>query len=835
MNQIPHIKITFFLLLFFGVSFSSNAQHKAYLIGRGESKLIKLEEAAVYAFKNQDYYSAYRFYQDALSIDSLKVVNRYGLAKAAERYGAFCVASEAYDKVVAADTAAQVAFPNAKLKAGEMKKMSGDVDQADIILMDLKAAEIESEELNRQLADLKFIENAWNEEKETIQPLPVNLGPIINTQFAEFSPVWRNGALYYGSLAYTKKKDKVRPRREFSKILRTKLNGETEAWDSMNIADKSVGHLSFTPADDRMYFTICDYIDQSSNLVCQLYYKDKIGESANNWGTKKPLPPIVNNPNFTNTQPSVGLNENGEQVLYFVSNRPTPESMGGMDIWYTKINEDNTFSAPINLGGHVNTARNEITPFYHFPTETLYFSSDGYKGFGGYDINKTTFNTDGTWGEIENIKEPFNSSHHDFNFFLKEEGREAFFVSGREGCEVEQGCHDIFRIDIPTPISNTEVLVNLFDAETRLPIAGGSALAKELAINGTALEVGSNAFTFPENTLEGTLNLIGIHPEYLSETISVTIEKFKKNSFDIYLPCKPSLTVKVLTKMQNGEYGTRDTAINNATVTLMPKQNATGVPKKQASNSFDFEVDRAVSYVLEVSHPFYDSKSMEFSVEECAEEKVVYLELEKKNAEFDTIACYFHHDIPARKIKGVPDPSTDLAYNEFYQDYMALNRTYQNKFMAGEVGAKRLANQQAVVDFFETKVNQSFLVLERFKNDLLAKLAVLPEGQTYIVYIRGFTSKVGTNEYNDELAQRRINSVKNYFTKTHIDDFGEYLFDKKSLIFEEIRGAKFEKGFDKSAGKKNTVYNPKSAINRRVEIIRAKGNSGNSLTETNEE
>jgi len=38
------------------------------------------------------------------------------------------------------------------------------------------------------------------------------------------------------------------------------------------------------------------------------------------------------------------------------------------------------------MGPTINTPGNEKSPFIHSDSQTLYFSSDGHKGLGGYDI-----------------------------------------------------------------------------------------------------------------------------------------------------------------------------------------------------------------------------------------------------------------------------------------------------------------------------------------------------------------------------------------------------------------------------------------------------------------
>lgn len=94
---------------------------------------------------------------------------------------------------------------------------------------------------------------------------------------------------------------------------------------------------------------------------------------------------------------SVGNNINGEgtwesqpsvtadgQWLYFASNRKG--GYGGTDIWRCHRNADSTWGRPENLGPAVNTALNEKCPFIHADGKTLYFASNGWQGFGGYDL-----------------------------------------------------------------------------------------------------------------------------------------------------------------------------------------------------------------------------------------------------------------------------------------------------------------------------------------------------------------------------------------------------------------------------------------------------------------
>ncbi len=76
----------------------------------------------------------------------------------------------------------------------------------------------------------------------------------------------------------------------------------------------------------------------------------------------------------------------------------------------------------------ISTPNDERSVFLAQDGKTLYFASDGYEGLGGLDIFKTTLNPDGTFGEVINIGEPFNTPGDDYGFILTGDGMEAYFV-----------------------------------------------------------------------------------------------------------------------------------------------------------------------------------------------------------------------------------------------------------------------------------------------------------------------------------------------------------------------------------------------------------------------
>lgn len=102
-------------------------------------------------------------------------------------------------------------------------------------------------------------------------------------------------------------------------------------------------------------------------------------------------------------------------TIYFTSNRR--ESIGGMDIFVSNLNEDGEWSDPLNLGGNVNTELNEETPFICEDGKTLYFSSQGHATIGGYDIFVTRLQDDGSWSKPEALPYPVNTTDDDLFFY----------------------------------------------------------------------------------------------------------------------------------------------------------------------------------------------------------------------------------------------------------------------------------------------------------------------------------------------------------------------------------------------------------------------------------
>lgn len=99
---------------------------------------------------------------------------------------------------------------------------------------------------------------------------------------------------------------------------------------------------------------------------------------------------------------------------------------GDMDLYISR-KVSGRWSYPVRLAcsSYVGDDR---TPFLASDGRTLYFGSTGYAGWGGMDIFKTTINDNNTVGEIINVGSPFNTVENDYGLILTGNGDEAYFV-----------------------------------------------------------------------------------------------------------------------------------------------------------------------------------------------------------------------------------------------------------------------------------------------------------------------------------------------------------------------------------------------------------------------
>jgi len=128
--------------------------------------------------------------------------------------------------------------------------------------------------------------------------------------------------------------------------------------------------------------------------------------------------------------------------LIYISNKKKG-GYGGRDIYICTKDDKGRWQIGENIGFTINTPADEDCPFLAPDGKTLYFSSKGHNGLGGFDVYKTVMSPDGTWSQPQNMGFPLNGPGDDVFFVLTANGQSAHYVSTRpEG----YGANDIYFI-----------------------------------------------------------------------------------------------------------------------------------------------------------------------------------------------------------------------------------------------------------------------------------------------------------------------------------------------------------------------------------------------------
>ena len=175
---------------------------------------------------------------------------------------------------------------------------------------------------------------------------------------------------------------------------------------------------------------------------------------------------------FSSPKYSVGhpaLSEDGKW-LFFASDMPG--GAGGTDLYVAAIAEDGTMSTPQNLGSTINTAGNELFPY--FRNGMLYFSSDGHYGWGDLDIYESKFSGGLNFSEPKNLGAPINSNRDDFSYIIDAKGEFGYFSSNRAG---GKGDDDIYYFTKGKPICNEYISGKVTGIKSKLPIEGATVSA----------------------------------------------------------------------------------------------------------------------------------------------------------------------------------------------------------------------------------------------------------------------------------------------------------------------------------------------------------------------
>ncbi len=132
---------------------------------------------------------------------------------------------------------------------------------------------------------------------------------------------------------------------------------------------------------------------------------------------------IGENINTNHNDASIALSPDGQELYIFYSD----EKNGG-DIYVCHL-EGEAWSKPEPLNGNINTKYWEGSCSITADGKHLYFASERPGGYGKKDLYVSTKQGDGSWRVAENLEPTINTKYNDDDTFIHHDGITLFFSS----------------------------------------------------------------------------------------------------------------------------------------------------------------------------------------------------------------------------------------------------------------------------------------------------------------------------------------------------------------------------------------------------------------------
>ncbi len=417
---------------------------------------------------NQDYYNALDWYEKAFEEQEEQTIIPV-IANLNYKLRDYVKAERWLDRLIRRDKNKE--FIQERFLLGRVLKMNEKYEEAVVMLQEFIG--LTSDERLKELAQNEIT----GAELAAILPSNPqgvkleNAGREVNSTTSEYAPALSpdGNTLYFSALAENKEVTVLDGKNEnYHARVYSSAKGE-KGWGKPSELDEGVNrpgfhtvNTSLSPDGSRMYF---NRIEMKGNIpvASKIYLSEGGGGS---WKSANELQGV--NGNFLALHPAVG-ELFGKEVLFFVSDMEGGH--GGLDIYYATYKGDGVYGDPINLGPKVNSVGDEYSPYYH--DGTLYFSSEGHPGIGGFDIFYTVW--DGSlWSEPKNMGKSYNTSVDDIYFRLDPEGYKGVLTSNREGgrsLKSKTCCDDIYTFEIARLFA--DLVVGVFD-DKKKPILGAT-------------------------------------------------------------------------------------------------------------------------------------------------------------------------------------------------------------------------------------------------------------------------------------------------------------------------------------------------------------------------
>lgn len=612
----------------------------------------------------------------------------------------------------------------------------------------------------------------------------------VNTRYDDFGPAFERDRFYFSSLRFRVEKDTISPDRKVARILRRNAGGNEllnkQLPESINQKNRTAAHSAFNTAGNTVYFTYCEYVTDTLSMRCDLY-SASVGADGE-WTAPQKL--SLNADGANNTHPNVGMHADSSEFLYFASDRSGGKGMH--DLYRAPIGADGTLGSVEPLT-KLNTAFDDVTPFYFGAQRELYFSTDGRNTLGGLDVYRSSLNKN-SWTEPVHLGLPTNSSYNDVYYGRVEERDTAYFASNRYAAEAlfwdeekDVCCNDIYKVEI----EKICLEVTTWHDVTKEELNATTVTFYEEHADGERVELAvethpeDNFYTF-EVEKGRKYGVTGIKRGFKGDEAVIDQTLFTKSTkgaecvkIKLYLP-PPTITLEVVTLNKDDR-----TELDSCTVRLSSGPDDNGPFQQDANDTKADSHFYAYDIVLERYYEIFGNKEGYSSDSAIVDTRGLFvlndtiikreLLLERDLPECIEPTVFFHNDRP---IKGNPHTITPANYMDTYDTYVG---THKPKYYS--VWAKSQVSRKGRLDAYFTEE------VDKGAEDLKAFAAMLKEylarDGSLTVTLQGFASPLSNGPYNDKLSARRCISVINYLWNYEGGVLQEYMQDAVIVQFNK--------------------------------------------------
>ena len=604
--------------------------------------------------------------------------------------------------------------PDARFYYGMMLKMNEKYDEALVTLEEYIATATDENKKALAKSELEGARLAMRM-KENPQLLLENIPGKVNSPNAEYSPsVTSDGNTLYFAAMRDGKVTILNGKEGdyFTKIYKS-IKDTEGAWGppdalggEINRIGTHQGNVSISEDGKTMYFT--RFALEGNDIgESKIYYATRSGD---NWSAGNEVKGV--NGAWIAKHPSLG-EMFGKPALFFASNMEG--SKGGYDIYYANFISEGEFSTPVNLGAVINTAGDDVTPFYK--NGVLSFSSNGHTNIGGLDIFKSQWNGS-EWSMPENMGKGYNSSADD-TYYTTDEAGNAFFTSNRPGPRSLKGktcCDDIYTVK-KEPVIIT-VNIDVVDSKTNKPLKGNSFDITNRSMKGTPTKKTADVYT---EIIPGKSSYLAIisKPGYFNDTLEYSTVDIDK-----------STTIKKTAKL---------VPVPNVVISLKATTETGGKPLA------------GVNYVLaEAGSKNADGKTGDIYSAILKKESVYRLIASKAGYTSDTIVF---------NTKGIAESTEIEKLLKLKPKIIIVKRNEAIKLNNIFYKYDKFEATEAHLDNYDlAKGSMDYLY------DIMAKYPDM------VIELSSHTDSRGSDDYNMKLSQRRANGVKKYLMGKGIVD-----------------------------------------------------------------